>query len=172
MKEPTTEAELLALHKLGQSDPRRLIEITSGWIDENPNNSHAYFHRHYAWMDLGEPNKALEDMNKAVELKPDAVSYVVRAQVHRAMGNYLEAIADYSRAEAADPVQWQEDWCSHLYQADCFARMGNEAAALTTCARLPEDFWTPGPNDTPPGDKHEVAQALRHIAAQARRNKS
>jgi tetratricopeptide (TPR) repeat protein len=71
MKEPTSPEELLALHKLLRADPQRYLRIVNGWIQENPNNHDAYFGRHFAWMKLGEPQRALDDLNKVIELEPD-----------------------------------------------------------------------------------------------------
>jgi len=34
---------------------------------------------------------------------------------------------------------------------------------------LPDDFWTPGLDGAPAGDKAQVAEQLRRIAAEARR---
>lgn len=58
-----------------------------------------------------------------------------------------------------------------FYQADTHARLGNESNALAYCARLPDDFWTPGVYDAPGGTKAEVADKLRRIAADARRKR-
>jgi len=41
--------------------------------------------------------------------------------------------------------------------------------ALDCCARLPEDFWTPGLDGAPAGNKAEIAAELRRIAAAAQR---
>jgi hypothetical protein len=59
-----------------------------------------------------------------------------------------------------------------LYQADTHARLGNEAAALGCCARLPEDFWTPGPDGAPSGGKADIANKLSQIAFEARRKQN
>jgi hypothetical protein len=56
-----------------------------------------------------------------------------------------------------------------LFQADAHARLGDEASALAFCARLLDDFWTPGMNSTPSGGKADIAEKLRRIAADARR---
>jgi hypothetical protein len=56
-----------------------------------------------------------------------------------------------------------------LVQADCHARLGNEAAALACCARLHDDFWTGSIEGAPGGSKAEIAEKLRLIAADARR---
>jgi hypothetical protein len=66
-----------------------------------------------------------------------------------------------------DPAS-EADALGLLYKADSYARLGDEASALACCARLPDDFWTPGPNDAPPGYKTEIADELRRLAAEAR----
>ena len=171
MKEPTTEEELRALHDILRADPQRYLRIVSGWIEQNPDNSHAYFSRHSAWMKIGEPQRALADLNKTIELesRPSAMSFMARGEVYRHLGQHEQALADFDRAEAIDPADWQQGIVfGLLYQADSHARLGNEAAALNCCARLPDDFWTPGLNGAPSGGKAEVAEKLRAIAAAAR----
>ncbi|HLI11294.1 MAG TPA: tetratricopeptide repeat protein [Alphaproteobacteria bacterium] len=168
MKEPTTPKELLELHKVLRSDTQRYLQIANEWIRRNPRNSHAYFSRHHAWMEMGEPNRTLEDMNKAIALEPDPISYLSRGEIYRHLGEYQKAIEDFDLGEQLDPKGWQEDVLGLLYRADCHARLGDEAAALAYCARLPDDFWTPGVYDAPAGSKAEIADELRRIAAKAR----
>lgn len=172
VKEPATPAELLAVHEILRSDPQRYLRIVNEWIDENPANSHAYFDRHFAWMRMGEPQRALEDLNTAIGLKGprDPLSFFSRGLVHRHLGEYEKALADFDRGEALNPEGWEKDIVfGLLYQADSYARLGNEAAALGCCGRLPDDFWTPGIYGAPSGSKAEVADKLRCIAAEARR---
>lgn len=171
MKEPTTPEETLALHKLLRADPQRYLQIVNGWIDENPKNSHAYFDRHFAWMRIGEPRRALEDLSKVIELRPDLASFVSRGEVYRHLGEYEKALEDFGRGEAINATEWEDAAFGLLYQADCHARLGNEAAALGCCARLPDDFWTPGVKGAPAGDKAEIADKLRRIAADAQRKR-
>jgi len=171
MKEPTTAEEVLALHKLRRSDPQGYHHVVSEWIRQNPKNSHAYFERHFVWMDLGEPHRALDDLNKVIELAPEPVGFISRGEVYRFLGEYEKAIEDYNRAEAINPAEWRENPFILLYQADAHARLGNEAAALACCARLPDDFWTPGMNNTPSGGKADIAEKLRSAAADARRKR-
>jgi tetratricopeptide (TPR) repeat protein len=168
MKEPATPEELSALHKIRRSDPQRYLGIVSQWIAEDPQNADAHFSRHFAWLDVGEPEKALADLNKAIELKPDSMSFLSRGIVYRHLGEYHKALEDYSRGEALDPPQWQADALGLLYQADTHARLGDEAAALAHCSRLPDDFWTPGLDGAPSGDKAQIAKQLRRTAAHAR----
>src|SRR5271155_1936858 len=95
MKEPTTPDEVLALHKILRFDPQNYIKIVSRWIDENPKNSHAYFERHLGWMDVGEPRRALDDINKVIELDPKSSSFQARGDVYRHIGEYQKALEDY-----------------------------------------------------------------------------
>jgi tetratricopeptide (TPR) repeat protein len=171
VKEPTTPEEVEALHKLLRSDPQRFLEVVNGWISENPLNPHAYFNRHMAWMNIGEPRRALEDLNTVIRLDPEPVAFHSRGQVYRHIGEYQKALEDFGRGESIDPAQWQDDAFGLLYQADCHARLGNEAAALAYCARLRDDFWTPGLEGGPAGNKAEIAEKLRQIAAEARRRR-
>jgi tetratricopeptide (TPR) repeat protein len=169
MKEPTTSEEVLTLHKILRSDPQRYLSIVNSWIDENPENAHALFERHFAWMKIGEPRRALEDLNKVVELDPDMSAFFSRGLVHRHLGQYEQAREDFDRGEAIDPKQWENDVFGLYYQADTHARLGNEPAALACCARLPDDFWTPGIHSAPSGGKADIADKIRRIAADARR---
>jgi tetratricopeptide (TPR) repeat protein len=169
MKEPATAEEIFALHKILDSDPQRYLGIVNEWIDRNPANSHAYFRRHFAWMKIGEPRRALDDLDKVIELDPTPVSLFSRGEVYRHIGEYEKALADFDRGEAIDSKDWQAGGFGPLFQADTHARLGNEAAALACCARLPDHFWTPGMHDVPAGSKVEIANALRRIAANARR---
>jgi hypothetical protein len=68
-----------------------------------------------------------------------------------------------------DPADWAHEAFGPLYQADCHARLGDEEKAMAYCARLPSDFWTPGLEGAPAGDKTQIADQLRQIAADARR---
>jgi tetratricopeptide (TPR) repeat protein len=172
MKEPTTPEEVKVLHDLLRSDPQHYLRIVNKWIAENPRNSHAYFDRHFAWMKLGEPLRALDDLNVVVQLDPKPIAFWTRGEAYRRLGDYEKALDDFNRAEAMDAEGWQKDIVLGLLdQADAHARLGNEAAALACCARLPDDFWTPGLDGTPGGGKAEIAEKLRSLAADARRKR-
>jgi tetratricopeptide (TPR) repeat protein len=171
INEPATPEETLALHKILRSDPQRYLRIVDEWLAENPANSHAYFDRHFVWMKIGEPRRALEDLDKVVELNPDTAAFFSRGLVHRHLGQYEQALEDFDRGEAINPKRWEDDVFGLFYQADTHARLGNESAALACCARLPDDFWTPGVYGAPGGSKGDVAEKLRRIAADARRKR-
>jgi tetratricopeptide (TPR) repeat protein len=109
MKEPTTAEEVKVLHNLLRSDPRHYLQIVNEWIEENPRNSHAHFDRHMAWMKLGDPQRAIADLDMVVQLDPKPVAFWARGDVYRCVGEYEKALEDLGRAEAVDPAQW--DWC-------------------------------------------------------------
>lgn len=162
------------MHKMLRSDPERYLRIVNQWIADDPTDPSAYFDRHFAWMEIGEPQCALDDLNKVIELEPvtHPVSFMSRAHVYRHLGEYDKAIEDYNRAEGINPVEWQDGAFGPFFQADTHARLGDEAAALACCARLPNGFWTPGFEGAPGGSKAEIADELRRRAALARRKQS
>jgi tetratricopeptide (TPR) repeat protein len=168
MREPTTPEEIRGFLDLQRADPHKALKIASQWIADNPESSGAYFTRQDIWLDLGEPSRALEDLTRAIELQPKAISFWARGKVYRGLGDYEMAMQDYKRGEAIDPAAWERDAIPLFYQADVYARLGDEANALDCCARLPDHFWTPGHNDLPPGNKAEIAEELRRRAAAAR----
>jgi len=169
MQEPKTPEEVSALHELARADPQRFLKIVDEWLAENPRNHRPYFRRHFVWSDLGQPRRALADMDKVIELNPTQATFCCRGRVYRQLGEHANALADFRRGEAFDPKEWEAHAIPLLYQADSYAHLGDEANALDCCARLPEDFWTPGLDGAPGGGKAEIAAELRRIAAEARR---
>jgi len=167
MELPNTEDELLAFHKLRQSDPGQYLRITNDWISETPRNADAYFYRHYVWLKLEEPGRALNDINTVIKLDPSELAYTCRANIYRQIQKYQEAIQDYERIERINPELWREDWFNLLYQADSYAQVGNLSGALRCWEFLPDDFWTPGMNGAPPGGKMAIQDELLRIAAAA-----
>ena len=168
LPQPISEAELKAMHDILNSDPQRYLRIVNRWIDANPNNWDAYFSRHFVWIDLGELDRALDDLTRCLVADPNPMTWLCRGDVYRARGQYAQALADYARGEAMDPALWEADAIGPYYQADVHARLGDDAAALACCARLPGDFWTPGLKGAPAGDREAVAEELSRIAARAR----
>jgi tetratricopeptide (TPR) repeat protein len=168
MKAPTTPEEVLELHRLSVADPSRFIEIANDWIATNPTDAHAYFDRHFAWARMGQNQRALEDIDKSIELDPSPTALKARGDLHRRLGNYPLAARDYAQGEAISREQWAADAIPLLYQADTYARMGDQPNALAYCARLPDDFWTPGHSDLPPGGKTEISAELKRHASEAR----
>ncbi len=169
MKEPTTPEEMRNLYRTLQKDPQQYIRITSAWIAENPRNSDAYYDRHFGWMRIGEPRLALDDLNKVIELKPDQIVFASRGSVYRHIGQYQKAIEDFERGDAIDPAAWSANPIALAHQADCYARLGNEAKAIACAERLSDNAYVPGLGQPPAGYKHDILDGLHRIAARARR---
>jgi tetratricopeptide (TPR) repeat protein len=168
MDTPTSDDELLALHRLCQSDPHRYLAIMTERITKNPQDSNAYFSRHYGWLKTGQPKIALDDINRVIQLDPSEVAYTCRAKLYRHLGDHRKALEDYERVEHESPELWREDWMSLLYQADSYARIGDLTDALRCWQQLPDDVWTPGPNGAPGGNKTQIHEELLRLAAEAR----
>jgi tetratricopeptide (TPR) repeat protein len=172
MQEPKSPDEVFQLQKLRRADPQRFLQIVNEWLQENPRNFRAYFKRHFVWSALGQPRRALEDLDKVIELNPTQAAYFARGMVHRRLGEHEDALADFHRGEVINKKEWEDHTITLFFQADSYAQVGDEANALDCCARLPDKFWTPGYEGAPGGGKAEVAEELRRIAAEAQRKRS
>jgi len=61
-------------------------------------------HQARRWGKLGNIEKAIEEINRAVELKPDYVdSYLQRAVIYKEGGDLFKAVSDYGRAVDLNP---------------------------------------------------------------------
>lgn len=155
-------------YALLRSDPERFLEICNRHIEQNPMDSDGYYDRHNAWAKLGQFDLALADLATSLALKPDFTTYRSRGYLLRKLGRYREAIADFDTAEAMEPEEWPDGF--HLgFRADCHARLGNEAAAMADCARIPDDHWTPAVLGMPGGNKQQLTAELRRIAREVAR---
>lgn len=172
VKQPTTPDELLEVHKILSADPEKYLQIVTEWIREDPLDAGAYHSRYFGWMRTDRPDRAMDDINRAIEIDPRQGFLYARGMIFRQLGDYKSALQDFQQAESIDPIQWKGDAMGPYYQADCHARLGNVSDALALCTELPDDFWTPGLDGTPSGNKTQIAQELRRIAAEARANKA
>lgn len=145
-------------------DPEQFLELTNQLVEQNPDDANAYFARHQAWKRLGLLNFALADLDKSLQLDDHYATHGARGDTLHRLGRYQEAIDEYNRSEQMDPAQWLGGF-GPLFRADCYARLGEEAAALADCDTMPDDHWTPGLFGAPAGNKREVAAELRRRAA-------
>ena len=168
MGNEATHDEIDRQFHLLRTDPEKFLQLTNALVDQHPNDAHAYFVRHQAWKRLGQPDLALADVDRSLALKDRYNVHEARGLILPGLGRYPEAIAAYDRAEQMEPTQWQGGF-GPLFRADCYARLGDEAAALADCDTMPDDHWTPGLFGAPAGTKQDVAAELRSRAAAARR---
>jgi tetratricopeptide (TPR) repeat protein len=169
MEERTLPEGVFDLSGMLESDPEGLVEMMNELIRENPDSPHYHWDRHLAWMALGDPWRALDDINKSIKFGTDPWTYMWRGEVYRYLGDYVAALEDYARIEAEGLLSSDTVGNWLLCQADCHARLGDEAAALACCARMPDDFVNTDMKNAPAGDKEDIAAELRRLAAEARR---
>jgi tetratricopeptide (TPR) repeat protein len=150
-----------------RTNPAKFLELTNKLVARQPADPNAYFSRHWAWENLGSPDLALDDLDKSLALEDHYVTHSAKGRLLHGMARYKEAIASFDRCQEMEPEDWPEAF-GPLFRADCYARLGDEAAALADCDTLPDDHWTPGLFGAPAGNKREVAAELRRRAAAAR----
>ena len=99
-------------------------------IARNPACLMAYNNRGVIYKDLGNYRQAIEDFNKAIEIKSDnAVAYYNRGNVYTDLGNYRQAIAELNRAIEINPGY-----------AEAYSNRGNAYGGLGNYKQAIEDY--------------------------------
>jgi tetratricopeptide (TPR) repeat protein len=81
-------------------------------LARHPDDTHAYIARGVVLMSKKEPDKALSDLNKAIELDPHAtLAYYHRANLAYERKEYDKALEDYNTVIRNDP---EFDWAYHV----------------------------------------------------------
>jgi tetratricopeptide (TPR) repeat protein len=166
-----TYDDLSTHFSLLRTAPEKFLAMADEFIKNNPDHGGGYFSRHFAWANLGDTEKALADLDTYYSLEPHVVVPFEKGRLLHSRGRYAEAIQSFDLVQAMDPT-WAEG-PGPLYRADCYARLGNEDAALADCSTLREDHFYPyGLSGTPRGNKQQVTEEIRRRAAEARRSSS
>jgi tetratricopeptide (TPR) repeat protein len=83
-------------------NPAGLIAACTAFIAENPQRTptlaRAYIWRGRAYADTGEPDRAIDDLNQAIDIDPSTTALNVRAAAYRMKGDTERALADYERS--------------------------------------------------------------------------
>jgi len=67
-----------------------------------------FSNRGWAYLELGQPRKAISDLDRGIELSPDYTkAYENRAMAHSALKEWDLAIQDYTAAIQLQPTAWQ-----------------------------------------------------------------
>jgi len=83
--------------------------------------------RSEAFARQGQPQLAIEDLNSAVERRPDSVlAFLKRAELHRTLGDTEAAIGDLTRAIRLEP----NHIAARLERAELFRAKGDRRQAL------------------------------------------
>ena len=101
-------AGLFLVNTVAYADPqedqkhREEVQRYTEQIKQNPNDANAYNGRGMAYWYLKQHEKAIQDLNKAIELNPNfSAPYSKNAYIH--LGYYHLAIDDCSKSIALDP---------------------------------------------------------------------
>ncbi|MFH0867356.1 MAG: tetratricopeptide repeat protein [Bacteroidota bacterium] len=88
-----------AINKIQKSDSKGAIEDLTEIIGYQENNYQAYFYRANANFNLKKAKEALNDYNKAIELKPDyADAFYNRGLCKQYLGDKTGACSDWDKA--------------------------------------------------------------------------
>lgn len=82
--------------------PEGIIEGCTAYIVENPQRTprlaEAYTWRGRAYEHLGQPDRAIEDLDQAIGIEPSTIAFTVRADAYRRKGDSKQALSDYKSA--------------------------------------------------------------------------
>jgi len=156
---------------LYKTDPEKYLDLCHRIVQEYPDDPCAYGSCHTAWLRVGRPDKAMEDIETAIRLRPDSGNFAARGELLYLQGDIAAALKDFDRAEALDPADWSEAF-GPVYRAQCHAHLGNLEAALRDCQSINDQHWTPGIHGMLPGNRAEITAQIVRIAGEALRRKS
>lgn len=72
-------------------------------IELNPKNALAYSARSNVYWQMGDLDKAIEDLSMSIQLYPNAPTYMMRAHRYEKKGEIEKAILDYSKVLEIEP---------------------------------------------------------------------
>lgn len=94
---------LRGLNRIGFDSQKSMLAYTND-LKQDANDAAAYAGRGRIHVALGHTSEAIQDLSKAISLKPDDLdSHLLRGQMHRFLKDYQRAIADYTVALKLDP---------------------------------------------------------------------
>jgi tetratricopeptide (TPR) repeat protein len=80
------------------------LAFLNGFVEKEPNFAAAYTNCGNAYSELNQPEAAIEEYSKAIELNPEgAGAYYNRGNVYRKLKRYTRAIEEYSKAIEKNP---------------------------------------------------------------------
>ena len=118
------------------TDPIKAIEYLNNAIKLQPDDPLAYGFRGIAYDELGQYQRAIEDYNEVIRLKPDfsEVIYYLRGDVYTILGNYNQAIKDYNKAIELNPQHADV----YVSRGVAYGKIGNYKQAIKDLNRAIE----------------------------------
>ena len=107
-------------------EPQKALELCNRAVELAPSNYKMYIERSAVLRNLGEYEKALEDAETAIRLKPNFWSYRRRAEALTGLGRLDTALADYTRALTESP----HDVWAYKGRAQILLKLANYDAAI------------------------------------------
>jgi tetratricopeptide (TPR) repeat protein len=113
------------------TDPGKAIEYLNEAIRLKPDYAEAYGNRGIAYVKLGQYQRAIQDYDTAIRLKPDdAIAVAVynnRGLAYAELGQYQRAIQDYDTA-----IRLKPDYAMAAYynRGDAYANLGQHQRAI------------------------------------------
>jgi tetratricopeptide (TPR) repeat protein len=116
------------------------LSYFAGRIRADNRDAFAFAHRGRAWLEDGDPERALADLNEAIRLDPQSAAwFTTRALIHDELGKPDLAIRDYDEAIRLDP----QDAQSYNNRGVAYKADGQYARAIrdyTEALRLDPNF--------------------------------
>lgn len=107
---------------------RRVVEVLEAYLPEHPRDHRAWALRGRAHVELMAPDKALVDLNRAIELQPakNGEDYVSRGRAYLGLRDFDKALADLNKAIEIDP----QDAERYYYRGNVYSDRENHDAAF------------------------------------------
>jgi tetratricopeptide (TPR) repeat protein len=154
-------AEAMELTKQLEAIELESVKLTRLSDSNNHFQSLIYSFQGFVYAGLGQYEKALDDLNRAIQLDPNrAPAYNRRGNIYQKLGQYEQALADYKRAIQLNP----EDITSYNNRGNIYANLGQYEKALADYERVvhlnPDDAITYNNRGTTYHDMGQYEQAI------------
>ena len=99
-------------------------------IELQPKFAIAYSARSTARIAIGKEKAALADVNQALELHNYAGHYLAKGLVYFTLGNYEQAVADFTKVIKRDPFEKETIYNAYVQRANSHKKLGNYPQAI------------------------------------------
>jgi len=110
------------------------IKTLSKALELDPQDADAYMHRGIAFLESGQTEKALQDFEESLRLRPHALCYYNQALAWMGKGEDARAFADLDEAIRLAP----QDAENYILQAILYSKQGDQERAIESAERAIE----------------------------------
>lgn len=116
-------------------DCRLAVGYYTNALQLDAENDSAFLHRGLCYSQLGDPGRAIMDLNESVRLQPNnSQAYLARAEANYARGSYAESIDDLDRAIRRNV----QNVSLYTARARAHEKLGQKDLALEDCRKAIE----------------------------------